>query len=58
MTRLTQSAIKPSAERYFTFKCVRFFRAQRGKTAHKTIDKYHAAAGEKHIFEMQKNAAA
>jgi anti-sigma-K factor RskA len=26
------------------FKCVRFFRAQPGKTAHKTIDKYHIKA--------------
>jgi hypothetical protein len=26
------------------------------KTAHKMIDAYHAAAGEKRIFEMQENA--
>jgi hypothetical protein len=26
------------------------FSAQRGKTAHKMIDTYPAAAGEKHIF--------
>jgi hypothetical protein len=34
------------------------FSALRGKTAHKMIDKYHAAAGEKRIFEMQNNATA
>jgi hypothetical protein len=27
------------------FSCVRFFRAKRGKTAHKRNGKYHAAAG-------------
>jgi len=27
------------------FNGVRFFRAQRGKTAHEAIGKYHAAAG-------------
>jgi sarcosine oxidase delta subunit len=32
---------------YFIFICVRFFRAQRGKTAHKMISKHHAAAGKK-----------
>src|SRR5205085_904344 len=42
----------PSAERYFTFTCVRFFRATRGKTAHKKMTKYHAAAGKKRWSEM------
>jgi hypothetical protein len=35
------------------FSRVQFFRAARGKTAHKMINKYHAAAGEKRTFEMQ-----
>jgi len=37
---------------------MQFFRAQRGKTAYKMIEKYHAAAGEKRIFEMHNNATA
>jgi hypothetical protein len=38
-------------KRHFTFSRVPFFRAARGKTAHKMIDTYHAAAaGEKRIF--------
>jgi len=45
--------IEPSAERYFIFNCVRFCRAPRGKTAHKKVDKYLAAAG-KRSFVTQK----
>src|SRR5215211_1075418 len=32
----------------YSFSCVRFCRAPRGKTAHKRMNMYHAAAGEKH----------
>src|SRR6476469_3066382 len=38
-------SLRQSGTLYFT--CVRFFRAPRGKTAHRTISTYHAAAGEK-----------
>jgi hypothetical protein len=37
-----------------SFRRVRFSRAERGKTAHKRMDKYHAAAGEKRGVEMPK----
>jgi hypothetical protein len=36
----------PSAEQYILFQSVRFFGAERGKTAHYKIIKYLAAAGE------------
>jgi hypothetical protein len=37
---------------------MRFFRAPRGKTAHKMIGKYHAAAGKMHRFEKPNDATA
>jgi hypothetical protein len=40
------------------FCCVRFFRVKRGKTAHKTIGTYHAAAGKKPSIELPNNATA
>jgi hypothetical protein len=41
-----------------SFGCVRFFRAPRRKTAHKRIDKYHAAAGKKRGVEPLNKATA
>jgi hypothetical protein len=41
-----------------SFSRVRFFRAERGKTVHKTMAKYHAAAGEKRDVEMPNKAIA
>ena len=35
-----------------------FFRAMRGKTAHKRMPEYHAAAGKKHRIEIGNNATA
>jgi sarcosine oxidase delta subunit len=49
---------QPSAAWYFIFICVRFFRATRGKTAHKRMAEYHAAAGKKHRIELRNNATA
>jgi hypothetical protein len=39
--------LPPSTEQYILFNGVRFSGAERGKTAHKMIGQYHAAAGQK-----------
>jgi hypothetical protein len=49
VTRHTQPAIQPSAERYFIFFCVWVFALYKRKNPD-TDGKYHAAAGEK-VFE-------
>ena len=55
---LAQLRAEPSAERYLIFPCVRFFRATRGKSAHKHDRFELAATGETHSVGMRNNATA